>query len=184
MSVRPSADVPWQTYRDVRLRALRTNPEAFGSSLEREMAFDDARWVERASHPWTLLWLPDGDEPAASSGAAPRADGLAGLWPAAHVVDDAAAESLPDALGVRREKLAFVTQVWVEPARRGSGVFDELAHALVHRAREAGIEAMALHVFRSNERAAAAYRRHGFTLVRPASSACPEDEDEYVLHLG
>ena len=71
MTVLPAGALPWQTYRDVRLRALGTNPEAFGSSFEREVAFPDERWVERASNPGTLLWVAD-DEPDASSGVAPR----------------------------------------------------------------------------------------------------------------
>jgi ribosomal protein S18 acetylase RimI-like enzyme len=35
--------------RDVRLRALQTDPASFGSTYERELAFDGARWDEWAS---------------------------------------------------------------------------------------------------------------------------------------
>ncbi|MBE7372286.1 GNAT family N-acetyltransferase [Dermacoccus barathri] len=179
MSVHPASQLPWQTYRDVRLRALGTNPEAFGSSFEREVAFPDERWVERASNPGTLLWVAD-DEPDASSGVAPRGDGLAGLFPASGYLDDVeSARTLTD----DPERLAFVVQVWVEPGRRGTGVVDDLVEALVLRARELGYRVLALHVFRANERAAAAYVRHGFTQVNPPSPACPADEDEYVLTL-
>ena len=54
-----------------------------------------------------------------------------------------------------------------------TGVVDDLVEALVERARELGYTALALHVFGANERAAAAYVRHGFTQVNPPSPACP-----------
>lgn len=206
MTTVPASEMPWQTYRDVRLRALSTDPEAFGSSSERERAFDEERWRERASNPGTFLWFSPGsptstdgasaDEASAdraSSGvdqvrdssltpATPRADGLIGLLPASGM------PPLPDAATVRAtygappERLAFVMQMWVAPDHRGSGAFDDLMDAVIARARATGIEVMALAVYRDNVRAAAAYRRRGFSLMaRPPW--CPPDEDEYVLPL-
>jgi GNAT superfamily N-acetyltransferase len=37
----------WETWREVRLEALRVDPDAFGSTLEREEAFGPAVWRER-----------------------------------------------------------------------------------------------------------------------------------------
>jgi hypothetical protein len=39
----------WPLLKDVRLRALADSPESFGSSFEREVAFDDAIWMLRAA---------------------------------------------------------------------------------------------------------------------------------------
>lgn len=180
MPVRATTDLPPRTYRDVRLRALATNPEAFGSSYEREVAFSDEVWAERASNPGTLLWIAD-DEPIEADGdAAPRADGLAGIVPASGYLDDVeSARTLTD----DPNRLAFVVQVWVEPGRRGTGVVDDLVEALIERARELGYRTLALHVFGANERSAAAYVRHGFAKVSEPSPECPPDEDEYVLTL-
>lgn len=179
MNVHVAGDLPWQTYRDVRLRALSTNPEAFGSSFERESQFSEQVWAQRAMNPGTLLWLAP-DEPDASSTVAPRADGLAGIIPSSAYLDD------PDSartITADPAALAYVVQVWIEPARRGRGVFDDLMTQLVETARGQGYRTLALHVYRTNERAVGAYLRHGFVKAAEPSPECPADEDEYVLHL-
>ena len=37
----------WVTWRDLRLRSLAADPDAFGSTLEREQAFDEGLWRQR-----------------------------------------------------------------------------------------------------------------------------------------
>ncbi len=39
----------WSAFREVRLAALAESPAAFGSTLEREIAFDDDVWQERVT---------------------------------------------------------------------------------------------------------------------------------------
>lgn len=182
MSITPAASLPWQTYRDVRLRALATNPEAFGSNSAREEAFDDARWIERASNPATFLWFPS--EPSTTrSGGFLRADGLIGLLPAADYLDHPEADDVRETFGADAARLAFVIQMWVDPAQRGSGAFDALMDAVITHARATDNDVVALHVYRTNERAAAAYRRFGLVRVEHPSPECPPDEDEYLLRL-
>jgi ribosomal protein S18 acetylase RimI-like enzyme len=47
--IRTVEPTDWEAYRDLRLRALTTDPLAFGSTFEREQAFTEDRWRERLS---------------------------------------------------------------------------------------------------------------------------------------
>lgn len=179
MTVTASADIPWQTYRDVRLRALETDPEQYGSNFAREAAFPDEEWARRALNPGTFLWIPT-NEPDASSQVAPRATGLASLvrpW-----TPDVARE-ICEHYDVRENELGLITQVWVQPSERGNGIVDALFHTMVNSAEKQGISLIVLHVMKANERAAAAYRRLGFVKADEPSEHCPSDEDEYTLRL-
>ena len=37
----------WEDYKTIRLESLKSDPQAFGSNLERELAFDEAKWKSR-----------------------------------------------------------------------------------------------------------------------------------------
>ena len=47
VSVRRAGPDDWETWRDLRLRSLAADPGAFGSTLQREQAFDEAFWRQR-----------------------------------------------------------------------------------------------------------------------------------------
>jgi predicted GNAT family acetyltransferase len=57
----------WAVLRDVRLRALGDSPDAFGSTYEREAAFDEKEWRRRLVRPVYAV-LADG-RPVAMAGA-------------------------------------------------------------------------------------------------------------------
>ena len=93
------------TVRDVRLRALATDPKAFGSSYEKESAFPDALWIERAA------------EQATSSD---RATFLA------TAAEDAVVGMIVAARDADRPTVFGVFAMWVAPEARRMGVATEL----------------------------------------------------------
>jgi GNAT superfamily N-acetyltransferase len=49
----------WQTYRDVRLMALRDAPEAFGASYEDALRFAESDWIEGFALPSWFAFIGD-----------------------------------------------------------------------------------------------------------------------------
>lgn len=121
--------------RAARLRALSDAPDAFGSSLERERAHDDARWAELLA--WGRWWVV-------------LHDGVpAGL--VAVVTDQG-----------RPADQRHLVSMWVAPEQRGSGVARALVGAACATALEAGAGFLSLWVVETNDRARAFYAREGF----------------------
>ncbi len=128
-----------ERYRTLRLEALATDPDAFGSTLEREQGFDDATWAARigsfGGRPGVVIVATDdhgtdigvcgagfeGDEPTTT------------LW-----------------------------GMWVRPADRGSGAATVLLDRAIRWSVERGATSMVLWVVRTNDRAIALYRNAGF----------------------
>lgn len=128
-------------YRTVRLEALRADPQAFASSYERELAFDDATWAARLAgydgRPGTVFVAEDGG----------RVDGMVGV-------------GLAPTPGE-----AVLWGMWVRPEARGTGAAAALVDAVVGWARRRDAAAVVLWVMRANAAAIARYERSGF---RPA----------------
>ena len=58
--VRATTITDWQALREIRLRALRDAPYAFGSTHAREAAFSDDEWHRRATRDGSFLaFLPE-----------------------------------------------------------------------------------------------------------------------------
>ena len=125
----------WKLLRDVRLRALREDPDAFLATYAQESAYPDSTWQERASQPHGASFVVAGAE---------GADGLAtGLLHAGGTV-------------------AVLVGMWVAPTLRGTGVAGELVEHVVEWSRVRGAQRVVLSVEGNNERAARLYERCGF----------------------
>jgi ribosomal protein S18 acetylase RimI-like enzyme len=124
--------------RKVRLDALRTDPDAFGSTLEREEGRPDEDWVRWVTSRSAMFVAEDAGEPV----------GLAG-----GIVDD----EQPDR--------AVLVSVWVAPASRNQGIGRALVAAVVDWATASGKQRVDLLVIEGNAAAIALYERCGFALT-------------------
>ncbi len=142
--IRTAQPADWRAAKDIRLRALADSPSAFGSTLAREAAFDDAEWQQRvAPGAWFLAW----SGPAESS---PASSGTVAIGMAAIITQDCQ----PDE--------RHLVGMWVAPERRGSAVATQLVEAVCQAAGAAGAAGVVLWVADDNVRAERFYRRVGF----------------------
>jgi ribosomal protein S18 acetylase RimI-like enzyme len=148
----------WQAFREVRLAALRESPEAFASSYDTEVDYDEDLWRVRLARSERLLAC-DGDEPV----------GMVSLGQA------------------EEDGVAELFGMWVSPSRRGSGVAWSLTHAAALHARAAGRRALKLWVSTDNGRAVAFFSSYGFRPTdqrRPMTTDAEVEELAMVVPLG
>jgi ribosomal protein S18 acetylase RimI-like enzyme len=151
----------WATVRQVRLAALTDAPEAFASTLDRELGFDETHWRERiARGPWFLAWQEE--QPVGLVTVGPQPPGRTQAW--------------------------HLMSMWVSPQLRGRGAADQLVAAAIEHVRAAGGSSVTLWVAVGNDRARGFYQRMGFrpTGIReiyPRAGAPDLDEEKLALDL-
>ena len=116
----------------LRLRALAADPDAFGSTYERDLARPDEFWERMAAH--TFVYEDDGE------------------W-LGFVVARRDDDHPPD---------ATINATWVAPEARGRGIATQLSARCVEWARERGFPAISVAVVVGNEPARRAYEAVGF----------------------
>jgi RimJ/RimL family protein N-acetyltransferase len=121
--------------RKIRLDALRTDPDAFGSTLEREESRSDDDWRGWLSRCATFVAEEAGDPVGLVGG----------------MIDDEQADR------------AVLISMWVAPAVRGQGIGRALVEAVVDWATAAGKQQVNLLVIEGNRAAIALYEKCGFT---------------------
>lgn len=137
----------WERLRDLRLRALRSDGEAFGSSLAREEGFREMHWRMRLrASPWYVA-VHDGRD--------------AGL---VCVIEEPGAEPSE----------RHVVSLWVAPEVRRRGVARSLLDAAAEGAAAVGATRLTLWRLADQEGAGAAYRACGFA---PTGEAVPLHRD-------
>lgn len=135
MTVRRATPLDRSTVIALRLRSMRDAPDAFGSTLERELQRTDEDWSRWIAPGATFIAENPDDLPV-------------GLVLAMHGDDD------PDVVNLMA--------MWVEPEERGTGIADALVAAVLTWGIEQGARAVRLLVDPSNVRARHLYARHGF----------------------
>ncbi len=124
----------WRRAREVRVRALRDAPDAFGSTVEGETAQPPERWRDHVAKPGAATWVATVDGADVGMIVGDRyEDGAAGLF-----------------------------GMWVAPEVRGTGVADRLVDAHVTWARAQGHARILLDVGDENVAAVRLYERKGF----------------------
>lgn len=126
--------------RDVRLRALQTDPDAFGSSYEQESGRTEEQWERRAERAAggkrQYLSVAEDDS---------RFVGLAGAYQP---------EEAPE--------IRELYGMWVAPDNRASGIGGRLVAAVEDWSVQSGAREIRLWVVRANESARRLYLRAGF----------------------
>jgi ribosomal protein S18 acetylase RimI-like enzyme len=143
----------WRAMRDIRLDALREAPYAFASTYDREAAYPEQTWQERAAAGNSILaYRPEsGDRPV----------GLV-----------AAIELVPGELEL--------VSMWVRPETRGQQVGSALVEAVMEYARARPVPRVHLWVTETNKAARRLYERCGFT---PTGERQPLPSDPSLMEL-
>lgn len=126
-------------FREVRLKALKESPDAYGSTYESALQRDQRSWEEQ-------LWstTSGGDRNTQFAFADDQCIGIAALY------------REPSALS------GDIIMMWVDPGHRGSGAASSLVHNLLRWAKDSGFTAVSLEVTDSNARAIKFYENQGF----------------------
>ena len=128
----------------IRLSALQTDPAAFDSAYERELAFSDDEWRGRvasfAGHPGAVF--------AVFADVVTEPVGIVGV-------------------GLPEPTDAAIWGMWVAPESRRRSLAAELLDSAEAWAVKSGADTATLWVHRSNDGAQALYRSRGYELVEP-----------------
>lgn len=153
----------WREAKQLRLQALKTEPAAFASSYEDELAFPDEVWIARLTSAF-------------------KRDGNLTLFAEA----DDALVGMAGAHWSSKAKLRHVAQVYgvyVAPETRGAGIASLLMRRLLAELHSIGhIEKASLMVNTEARKAIRLYEKLGFTIV---GTACREEKVDgryYDLH--
>jgi len=127
----------WQTYRTIRLEAIKTDPQAFCATYQEELERTESQWCNFLPNMWFAM---DNDQ----------AVGMIGL--------------LQDTGSAGRHR-AHLVSFWVKPTYRGQKIGKQLVHHLQQLAPERGIKKIYLHVTITQKNAVRLYESLGFTKV-------------------
>ena len=167
----PDIGIHVELFRAIRLRALRTDPAAFGSDHERESAFDDTAWRSRlagyAGRPGAVFAVDSATDSTRTGEPVAPLVGVVGV-------------------GLPESDDAAIWGMWVAPDGRRRGTAHRLLDAAEGWATTAGARTATLWVHRINDGAQAVYHRRGYAPVAPAdlpAQTPPACNDEICMRL-
>lgn len=147
----------WETYRDIRLRGLREDPQAFARTYAEEAAFPPEKWLERASSPYGFLAVANG---------VPL--GIMGTY-------------IPDESG---ERVAYIVGVFVAREARGKGTGSKLLAAVLEELKkDPTIRSVKLTVNRGQTPAVRLYEKFGFRVVGEETRFMGDGKEHTEYHM-
>jgi len=134
----------WREYRELRLRALKTDPQAFGQSWEEAVKHPEERWRERLidaaqGKSWLVFAERDGE-----------LIGMSGAF------------QWPEDIEANR---AMIIAVFVDESARGHGLGERLMQAVMEELRAAGLASAILAVNPIQTAAVRLYEKMGFRVI-------------------
>ena len=154
----------WREYREIRLDALQTDPQAFLSTYARESAWPEEKWISRlqetyGSGSWMLF-------------AQNREQKLLGMIGGYRDADD---------LKTHRVQ---VWGVYVKPEHRGKGIAKSLMVGLLDKfALEPDIEEVILEVNTDQKSAQKLYERFDFTVTKTYRSGLGDGKEHEISEM-
>jgi GNAT superfamily N-acetyltransferase len=137
--VRETVMADWQAWRDIRLLALRTAPDAFSSTYAEQARLGEDYWRQRVTGGGLFLaWIPE----ASTFELAGMAGGYQGAPGTVELIS-----------------------MFVRPQARGRGVGEALIDVMTGWARERDATSVHLWVTETNKHARLLYERCGFSLT-------------------
>ena len=164
ISIRQIDEKDWENFRSIRLKALRSDPEVFGSNYEKESAKSDDDWIEWVNRENGRIFLIyDGS----------KLIGMTGIY-------------FGD--GAEDRETAFLWGSWLEPEYRRKGISKQMYEMRIAAAKqEPEIKKVVVSHRESNLASRFANRKHGFKLTNRKekvwSDGKVEDEIFYELRL-
>lgn len=156
-------DVYWEDYKNLRLEALQKEPQAFGSSYEKEKLYSDDRWQENLNQcqkhdgQW-IVFASDGTQ-------------LVGML-GAYQTEEA-----------KKNNTAEIIAVYVKEAFRGKGIAKMLMNKLLDDLKQSHLVSARLAVSIEQNAALALYDRFGFLIIKEDNIMLGDGKyhDEYIM---
>jgi len=143
ISIRRFESAEWRTYKALRLCSLEDSPDAFASTLDRELARPDTVWAERLQNA-----VGSGQNCVLIAEVEGTPSGL--VWAKVDATDPVSVN---------------LFQMWVTPEARGRGVGNALLQAALDWARQYGARSVKLGVTCGDTAALRLYQRAGFVAL-------------------
>jgi len=165
IKVIPASQINWSDYRDLRLEALKLEPQAFGSSYEDQKNDSQAAWEFRLNRyiegngNWMLFAAKDKK--------------IIGMMGAFQAQDDI------------KNNTAQIIAVYVKKKHRGKGISKTLFSSLLKLLNQSNIKKVKLSVNIDQVAAVSLYKKFGFKITNQERNKLGDRlfHDEYVMEL-